>query len=133
VKNVKYLTIEDVLLLHSMVIDASGGSHGLRDFGLLESAVLRPQATFGGEDLYPDVLIKTSALLHSLLRDHAFVDGNKRTSMYSAMTFLTLNGYTFTASQKEVVSFALKIENDRLSIEEIATWLEEHTEKIKKE
>jgi death-on-curing protein len=123
----KYLTPANVLLLHNMAIDASGGSHGLRDLGLLESAVLRPQASFGGEDLYPTLLLKTAALLHSLLRNHPFVDGNKRTSIYSAMTFLELNGYKFIAGQKEIVNFAVKIENDRLSVEEIAAWLEEHT------
>ena len=128
----KYLTIKDVLLLHNLAIDESGGSHGLRDLGLLESAVSRPQASFGGEDLYPTIFLKAGALVHSLLRNHAFVDGNKRTSMFSAMTFLELNGYLFEAKQKEVVNFALRVENEKLSVEQIAQWLEEHTEKRKK-
>jgi death-on-curing protein len=127
---VKYLTVKDVLLLHNLAIDESGGSHGLRDLGLLESAVARPQASFGGEDLYPAIFIKAGALVHSLLRNHPFVDGNKRTSMFSAMTFLELNGYRFIAKQKEVVNFALKVENERLSVEEIAGWLKEHVKKV---
>ena len=125
----KYLTVKDVLLLHNLAIDESGGSHGLRDLGLLESAVARPQASFGGEDLYPTIFIKAGTLVHSLLRNHPFVDGNKRTSMFSAMTFLELNGYRFIAKQKEVVNFALKVENERLSVEEIAKWLKGHVKK----
>lgn len=128
---VKYLTVKDVLLLHNMAIDASGGSHGLRDLGLLESAIARPQSSFGGKDLYPTIFLKAGALIHSLLRNHAFVDGNKRSSMFSAMTFLELNGYKFEAGQKEVVNYALKIENDKLSVEEIAKWLKEHTRSVK--
>ncbi len=112
-----------------MAVDESGGSHGLRDLGLLESAVARPQSSFEGEDLYPNIFLKAAALIHSLLRNHPFVDGNKRTSMFSAMTFLELNGYFFDARQKEVVNFALKIENEKLSVEEIAKWLKEHTKK----
>ena len=88
----KYLTVKDVLLLHNLAVDESGGSHGLRDFNLLESAVLRPQVSFDGQDLYPDIYTKAASLIHGLLRNHAFVDGNKRTSMFSAMTFLELNG-----------------------------------------
>lgn len=125
----KFLAVKDVLLLHNLVIDESGGSHGLRDLGLLESAVACPLASFSGEDLYPTIFLKAGALLHSLLRNHVFVDGNKRTSMYSAMTFLELNGYKFIAKQKEVVDFALKAENQKLHVEEIAEWLRKHVKK----
>lgn len=128
---VKYLEVKDVLLLHSLAIENAGGSEGLRDLGLLESAVFRPQASYGGEDLYPTIIVKAASLLHSLLRNHAFVDGNKRTSMYAAMTFLELNGYIFVAEQMEVVEFAVAIENKKLSIEEIADWLTSHTKKVK--
>ena len=112
-----------------MAVDESGGSHGLRDLGLLESAVERPRASFGGQDSYPTIFDKAAALIHSLLRNHAFVDGNKRTSMFSVMTFLELNGYKFEARQKEVVVYALRIENDKLSVEEISKWLKEHVKK----
>jgi len=125
----KYLTVKDVLLLHNMAVDESGGSHGLRDLGLLESAVARPQASFDGQDLYSTIFLKAGVLIHSLLRNHPFVDGNKRTSMFSAMTFLELNGYRFDARQKEVVKFALRVENDRLSVEEISEWLKEHAKR----
>lgn len=125
----KYLSVRDVLLLHQLAIDESGGSHGLRDLGLLESAVARPRASFGGQDLYPDIFLKAGALVHGLLRNHAFLDGNKRTSVYCAMTFLELNGYKFTARNKEVVIFALKVENEKLSVEQVAFWLKKNSGK----
>ena len=128
----KYLTVADILLLHSLAIDEFGGSHGLRDLGLLESAVMRPQATFDNKDLYKTIYDKAAALVHSLLMNHQFVDGNKRTAMFSVMTFLELNGQVFTAKQKEVVEYALYIENSHPEIEEISLWLKNHSEKITK-
>ncbi len=127
----KYLTSKDILLLHNIAIDEFGGSHGLRDLGLLESAVARPRSTFGGEELYPTIFLKAGALVHSLLMNHQFVDGNKRTAMFSVMTFLELNGYEFLATQKEVVGIALWIYNKHPSIEEIAKGLEDHSRKTK--
>lgn len=127
----KYLSVKDVLLLHQLAIDEFGGSHGLRDLGLLESAVMRSQASFDGGDLYKTIFDKAAALLHSLLMNHQFVDGNKRTAMFSVMTFLELNGYTFIAEQKEVVDYALIIESSQPKIEEIAVWLKKHTKKSK--
>lgn len=127
----KYLTIKDVLLLHNLAIDESGGSHGLRDLGLLESAIARPESTYGGEELYPSLLEKAGALMHSLLMNHPFIDGNKRTAVFSAMTFLELNGISFIAEQKEVVIFAVRVAEEKLSTEDIASWLEKHSEKLK--
>lgn len=126
---IKYLSAKDVLLLHNLVIDASGGSHGIRDVGLLESAVARPKASFGGQDLYPSLFTKAAALVHSLLMNHMFVDGNKRTAMFSCMTFLEMNDYMITAANKNVVVFALKIENEKIGVEEIEVWLRKHTKK----
>lgn len=124
----KYLNVQDVLLLHNLAIDEFGGSHGLRDLGLLESAVMRPQATFGGEDLY-NIFLKGAAIVHSLLLNHQFVDGNKRTAMFSVMTFLELNNYKVIAEQKEIVRTALWIENEKPELEEIAAWLKKNTKK----
>lgn len=125
----KYLTTEDVLLLHHLSIEKSGGSHGLRDAGLLDAAVHRPQATFAGEDLYPTLFDKAGALCHSLIKNHAFVDGNKRTSLLSSMTFLELNGYIFDCGQDELVDFGLKIDNENISPEGISSWLRSHCTK----
>lgn len=125
----KYLTTEDVLLLHHLSIEKSGGSHGLRDPGLLDAAVHRPQATFGGEDLYPTLFDKAGALCHSLIKNHVFVDGNKRTSLLSAMTFLELNGFIFECSQEKLVTFGLKIDNENIPSEGISSWLQKHSTK----
>jgi death-on-curing protein len=79
----------------------------LHDFGLLESAVMRPQTTVFGEDAYPTVLDKAGALMHSLARNHAFVDGNKRTAVVATLLFLEVNGYKDRANDGELVSLAL--------------------------
>lgn len=126
---IKYLSTEDVLLLHHLSIEKAGGSHGLRDPGLLDAAVHRPQATFAGEDLYPTLFDKAGALCHSIIKNHAFVDGNKRTSLLAAMTMLELNGYIFKSEQEELVVFGLKIDNERLSADTIAAWLKSHCDK----
>ncbi|MBI5620630.1 type II toxin-antitoxin system death-on-curing family toxin [Candidatus Gottesmanbacteria bacterium] len=125
----KYLTTEDVLLLHHLSIEKSGGSHGLRDAGLLDASIHRPQATFDGEDLYPRLFDKAGALCHSLIKNHAFVDGNKRTSLLSTMTFLELNGYNFSCNQKDLVVFGLNIDNENISPEGIAIWFKSHCTK----
>ena len=125
----KYLTVKDVILLHDLAIENFGGSHGIRDFGLLESAVMRPQGSFGGKDLYKTPFLKVAALLHSLLLNHMFVDGNKRTAMFAAMTFLELNNYVFNAPQKEVVKTAMWIENQKPPLEQITGWLKKNSKK----
>ena len=107
-----------------------GGSQGVRDLGLIESAVERPKATFDGEDLYPDVFLKAAALMHSLLKNHAFVDGNKRTAYSSCGVFLKLNGYELLNMHKASLEFAMNVENNSLELEEIASWLKKHSKKI---
>lgn len=106
-----------------------GGSFGIRDMGLIESALARSKATFGGEDLYPSITDKAAALFHSLIFNHAFTDGNKRTTLTVTARFLSLNGYKLRASQEEIVEFPLWVDNNHPEIEEIAKWLEQHTEK----
>lgn len=128
----KYLTVKDVLLLHDLAIEKSGGTHGLRDLPLIESAVNRPRASFGGEDLYPGIFAKAGALCHSLIKNHAFVDGNKRTALFAAMTMLELNGYLFECTQEELVDFGLRIDNENILAEEIAEWLWERSNKVDK-
>lgn len=127
----KYIPIEEVLIIHDDMISRYGGSFGIRDMGLIESALARPKSSFGGQDLYPGIHDKAAALFHSLIFNHAFTDGNKRTTLTVTARFLSLNGYELKASQEEIVDFPLWVENNHLDIEEIAKWLGEHTEKIK--
>ena len=123
----KYLTPQNVIQIHFEIIEATGGLQGLRDVGLLESAVLRPQTTFGRKDLYSTLILKAAAFVHSLLLNHVFVDGNKRTATIAMIEFLILNGKEFKATNKEVVNFALWVENKKPTIEQIADWIKKHT------
>lgn len=126
----KYLTVKDVLLLHDLAIEQTGGSHGLRDLGFLESAIARPQSTFGETDLYPSLFDKVAALCHSLVKNHAFIDGNKRTALLSSMTMLELNGYKFECPQKELVEFGVAIDTENTKEEKIAAWFKKHSKKV---
>ena len=91
----KYLTAEQVLFIHARLIAETGGSHGVRDLSGLESAVERPQATFDGKELYPDLFMKTAALLDSLVNNHPFVDGNKRIAAALFLWFLQKNRFLY--------------------------------------
>jgi len=124
---VKYLNPSQVLAIHYKMVKLFGGSHGLRDVGLLESAVFRPQASFDGKDLYLTIFDKAAALLQSLLKNHPFVDGNKRTALTSAGIFLKINGYNLINAHKEEVEFAVKVDNQNLTLKEISAWLEKHS------
>lgn len=125
-----FLDIEQVLIIHTDQIERYGGSHGLRDLGLLESAVFRSQATFGKEDLYPSIFGKAAALFQSLVLNHPFIDGNKRTATASTLVFLEMNGYSVKVGQKVLVKFVLQIEKETLEIEQIYSWLKKNSKKV---
>ena len=120
------LSIEQVLYLHEHIISAAGGAQGVRDFALMHSALERPKATFGGEDLYPTTLLKASALMHSLVMNHCFVDGNKRTAWQVMKRFLYINGIELTYSQQDVIEFCLSVDNNGWEVPEIERWLQAH-------
>ena len=129
----KYLSAEQVLFIHSRLIDETGGSHGIRDTGLLQAAVERPKATFGGKDLYTDIFYKAAALLESLIKNHPFIDGNKRTAMASTGLFLQINGYFLETSQKDFVRCALAMATKNITTEDAAKWIKENSLKLKKQ
>jgi death-on-curing protein len=129
---VKYLYPKQVLYLHEQIIQLSGGLGGLRDLKLLESAVYRPQATFGGMDLYPDLSSKAAALGHSLILNHAFIDGNKRTGFEAMRLVLRINGYDLRAPLKSKFDFVLKIATKKLTEQQIADWLRLKSVRYKK-
>ncbi len=126
-----YLTHEQVLFIHYRLIEKTGGSHGIRDVGLLQSAVARPAATFDNNDLYPDLFSKVASLMHSIVKNHPFVDGNKRTAISAASIFLFRNNYTLTVSNKELERFTLRVASTNTEIDEISMWFKKHSEKIK--
>ena len=123
----KYLSPHQVLFLHARLIEETGGSHGVRDMGLLLSALGRPKATFEGKDLHPTITIKAAALADSIINNHPFVDGNKRTGIGAAAMFLSLNGYAITASNQELLDLTMQIAQKRTTIEEVANWFETHS------
>jgi len=127
---VKYLTPQRILAIHDILVKRFGGSLGLRDKGLLESATGRPRASFGGQDLYPTIFEKSAALMHSLLKNHPFVDGNKRTALASTGIFLKLNGYKLKNTHEKELEFALSVENEGVSFEQIAAWLKKNCKKV---
>lgn len=122
-----YLTIEQILFIHARLIDETGGGHGVRDLGLLQSATARPQAVFDGKDLYPDLFTKTAALSESLINNHPFLDGNKRTGIASAGLFLRINGVDLTASNKLLLQFTLNIAKSLHNVDSITEWLRENS------
>ena len=122
----KYLTAEQVLFIHARLVAETGGMHGVRDLGLLESAVARPQATFDGQELYPTLFLKAAALLDSLVNNHPFIDGNKRTGIAAAALLLRINGYRLTAANPELEKFTLQVATHHLALSEISTWLEQY-------
>lgn len=123
----KYLYPKQVLYLYQQIIQQSGGSVGLRDEGLLESAVYRPQSSFGGQDLYPDLFSKTAALGHSIISNHPFVDGNKRVGFEVMRLMLRLNGYDLHASLEAKFAFVMEIAKGRRTEQAIADWLKHHS------
>lgn len=126
----RYLTPVQVLFLHSRLIDETGGIHSVRDLGMLLSAVARPQAQFEGKELYPELFDKAAALMDSLVRNHPFMDGNKRTAITATAIFLQLNGYRLAAENAEVVRFVMACAQGKMAIGEIADWLRQHSEPV---
>src|SRR4026207_2563087 len=122
----RYLSLQEVISLHSLLIAESGGSSGLRDRGALESAVAQPEASFGGEDLYPDLASKTAALGHSLIQNHPFVDGNKRVGHAAMEVFLLLNGHEIDALVDEQEKVIIDVASGKLSRNELSEWLSNH-------
>ena len=118
-----YLTIVDVLAIHTDQIERYGGSHGLRDPGMLEAALYRPQTGY-----YEDVISQGAALWESLSQNHPFIDGNKRTSFACTYTFLAINGVQIIASADETYNFLSNLyETNALALEVLEGWLRENT------
>jgi|SRR5829696_2845784 len=122
----RYVSLQEVISLHSLLIAQTGGSSGLRDRGALESAVAQPEASFGGEELYPDLPSKTAALGHSLIQNHPFVDGNKRIGHAAMEVFLLLNGHEINASVDEQEQIIIEVASGKVSRIELGEWLREH-------
>jgi death on curing protein len=122
-----FVSLEQALALHEFQLKRYGGAKGIRDRGALEAALARPQATFGGEDLYPDHAAKAAALLHSLVMNHPFVDGNKRVGAHAAVLFLEANGFDQDFGPPALTELVLAVARGELSAEAVAIWLRQRT------
>ncbi len=119
-------SVEKVKLLHQLMAQATGGSVGVRDEGLLDSASESAFATFGGEELYPSKEEKAAKICFSLVSNHAFVDGNKRIGVYVMLSFLELNGIRIEASDADVIRLGLSVADGSMKYEEILEWIKNH-------
>ena len=119
----RYLTLNEVLELHRRLIERYGGSAGIHDLGALESALAQPRMTFGGEELYPTIVEKAAALGFALIKNHPFVDGNKRTGHAAMETFLVLNGFEIDAPVDEQEKIILQVASGELKREAFTGWL----------
>ena len=127
---IRYLTLVEVLDLHRQIIEQSKGAMGIRDLGALESAIAQPRMTFGGEDLYPKIVDKASALGFSIVMNHPFIDGNKRTGHAAMETFLVLNGLEINASVDEQERVILALASGELERDAFTNWLQQSVEAI---
>lgn len=118
-----YLTAEQVLFLHSRITSETGGSHGMVRLALLESAIGRPMATFGGRELYGDLFTKAAILMNSLVRNHPFIDGNKRTAVAAAALLVRRNGFRVVMSSAELEDLALAAAVGSLTVADMANGL----------
>ncbi len=120
------LTLEQLLELHALVIEATGGDIGLRDLGRLEAAIATQTQNVFDEELYPGIVVKVAAMIRGIIADHPFVDGNKRTAILVGLVYLELNGINFTAKTGEIENFTVEIATKHLDIPQIVEWLKKH-------
>ena len=124
------ISVKQAIEIHEIVVKAFGGSMGVRDLGALESAMARPFQTFGGEDLYPDFFTKAAAIAESIIINHPFIDGNKRTGYGLLRIYLGLYGYEISASTDNRYELIINIASGTLKFDGIVEWLRKHTKNL---
>ena len=117
---------EKVLLLQQLVIESSGGSAGVRDFGLLDSAIESAYQTFSGQELYPTKEEKGARLGYNLVSNHAFVDGNKRIGLLVMLFFLAINGINLKYTDEELIFIGLSLADGKMTYEKLLSWIKDH-------
>lgn len=122
------LTKEQIILLHQDLINSSGGSAGLRDEALLESALGAPFQSFGETDVFPSLQQKAARLGYGLIKNHAFIDGNKRIGVHAMLVLLALNGIELQYTQPELAEMGLRVADGSLSFEDLIKWVIDHQE-----
>ena len=124
------ISLKTVLRLHELSIIKYGGLQGIRDQGLMESAIARPYQTFGGEYLYPTIFEKAAAIAESLIINHPFLDGNKRTGFLAMLAVLETENFKINISNDEVYSFTIQISTGEIKFNQIVVWLKNNTEAV---
>ena len=120
------LTVEEIVSLHERIIDKTGGSHGVRDKGLLESAVYSADNSFEDVEIYPSIEEKAARLMFALTSNHAFVDGNKRIGVFTMLITLELNGVSLKFLQEELIELGLSVADGSWDYERILDWIKSH-------
>jgi death-on-curing protein len=118
---------KEILRFHKLSIGKYGGSHGIRDEGLLESAIARPYQTFGGDDLYQTVYEKAAALMESIIINHPFVDGNKRTGFLAMFAILSKENIKLTANDEDIYTFTIRVSTGETKLEDMVSWLKQNS------
>jgi death on curing protein len=124
------LSKDIILILHEESIKKYGGAFGIRDEGLMESAIARPLQSFDGNDLYPSIIEKASAIIESIIINHPFVDGNKRTGYLAMLAYLKIGNIEIMASNDELYNFTISISTSEIHFDEIVHWLKQNTKTL---
>ena len=122
----KKLSKEQILMLHTQLIQQTGGSEGVRDYNLLDSALETPFQSFGGDELYPTIQAKAARLGYGLIKNHCMIDGNKRIGTHSMLVFLALNGIELKYMQKELYETILDVAAGKIEYEDLLQWVLNH-------
>lgn len=126
-KTLNYLSEAELIAVNYEMVSKYGGLHGVRDLNFVRLAIGRPQMSAGLKDAYPTIYLKAAAMFHSIINNHPFFDGNKRTSLFSVVLFLEYNGCKINFTKKEGIEFTLRAHNNDWSVEQIADWIKKHT------
>ncbi len=128
---IHFLSEAEVIAINEEMVAQFGGLHGVRDLHMLSLAVGRPQMSVGFQDAYKSIFDKAAALFHSIINNHPFLDGNKRTSLFSAVLFLEYNKWIVEFKRKEAVKFTRRVYDEDYTVEQISAWLTEHSIKAR--
>lgn len=122
----KNISLEQLIQFHAKIVKATGGSEGVRDHGIIESALRKAEVTFDGQELYEGTIRKISVIGYALIKNHGFIDGNKRIGVATVLLLLRLNGVALKYEQKELIELGLKTAEGKFKEENIEQWIEEH-------